>query len=402
MGLLPDGKTTAEKIAVKNGVSFYRINSDKFKTTRVDVFFVDNLRKESASGNALLPAMMKRGCIAYPGARELERKLEELYGADLDGDVIKKGETQFVSFHVSHISERYTAGDVNLFDECGKLLMCMLENPLLEGDGFKKSLFAQERDNMVDYIRARVNDKIRFSFTRCIEEMCSGEPYAISEDGSEADALLLTPQNTLSLYNKMMETYPAYVYISGEADDGSIQRLIDSFLVSKRGRVKNIETACVQKNVKEVKRIDETMDVSQGKLCMGFRTHVDPSSPDYYPLVVYNGILGGDTHSKLFQNVREKASLAYYTQSVLEKYKGLMVIMSGIEAENRKKAEKIILKQVEEMKKGNISEGEIKATKKALETGMKSIQDSQGAIVDYFMSQHGLKPNAENGKEEKA
>ena len=382
------GKTTAEKLAEKNGVIFYRINSDKFKTTRVDVFFLDELKKERASGNALLPLLMKRGCSAYPSVKELEKKLEELYGADLDGGVIKKGELQFLAFHVSHISDRYTGGDEKLFDECGKLLQCMLENPLVEGNGFKESLFKQERDNMVDYIRSRVNDKMRFSFSRCIEEMCSGEPYAVNEEGSEEDVLLLTPQNTLELHQEMIHTYPAYAYISGQVDDRSLERFIDSFLATSRDSIKPISTQCVQKEAKEVKRVDENMDVNQGKLCLGFRTNIDPCSPDYYPLVVYNGILGGDTNSKLFRNVREKASLAYYAQSVLEKYKGLMIIMSGIEAENRGKAEKIILEQVEDMKKGNLSEADLKAAKNALETGTRAMQDSQGAIVDFFMSQN--------------
>ncbi len=384
----PAGKTTAEKLAVKNGVTFYRINSDKFKTTRVDLFFVDRLQKERASGNALLPAMMKRGCVSHPSVKALETELEKLYGADLDGGIIKKGEMQFIGFHMSHINDRYTLGNERLFEECSKLLLCTLEKPLIEGDGFKKSLFIKERDNMVAYIRSRVNDKMRFSFSRCVEEMCAGEPYAIPEDGTEEDALLLTPQNTYTLYEEMMKTYPAYVYISGQVDDSSIQRFMDSFPDLGRGDVKKVSPACVQKEVKDVKYVEESMEISQGKLCLGFRTHIEPSSPDYFPMVVFNGILGGDPHSKLFQNVREKESLAYYAQSVIEKYKGLMVIMSGIEADNRNKAEEIILKQVEDMKKGRISQEEIGATLNALTTGMKSMQDSQGSIVDFFMSQH--------------
>ncbi|MGI6622378.1 MAG: EF-P 5-aminopentanol modification-associated protein YfmF [Acetivibrionales bacterium] len=381
------GKTTAEKLAVRNGITFYRINSDKFKTARADLFFVDDLVKERASANALIPMIIKRGCAKYPGVKELESKLEELYGADIDGSVVKKGELQFIGFHMSHISDRYTNGE-RLFDECCDLLMCMLENPMKEDGGFKKSLFTQERDNLVDYIRSRVNDKMRYSLTRCLEEMCEGEPFAIPGDGTEEGALLLSPQNTLEIYEQMVSSYPAYAYISGQVDDKSIQRFIDGFLARDRGNVKKINTECVSKDVKQIKRLDEKMDVSQGKLCMGFRTHVSPVSEDYFPMVVYNGILGGDTHSKLFRNVREKASLAYYAQSVLEKYKGLMIIMSGIESANRAKAEEIILKQVEAMEQGDFSEEDIEAAKKSLETGMKSMQDSQSGIVDFFMSQH--------------
>lgn len=381
------GKTTAEKLAVRNGITFYRINSDKFKTARADLFFVDDLVKERASANALIPMIIKRGCAKYPGVKELESKLEELYGADIDGSVVKKGELQFIGFHMSHISDRYTNGE-RLFDECCDLLMCMLENPMKEDGGFKKSLFTQERDNLVDYIRSRVNDKMRYSLTRCLEEMCEGEPFAIPGDGTEEGALLLSPQNTLEIYEQMVSSYPAYAYISGQVDDKSIQRFIDGFLARDRGNVKKINTECVSKDVKQIKRLEEKMDVSQGKLCMGFRTHVSPVSEDYFPMVVYNGILGGDTHSKLFRNVREKASLAYYAQSVLEKYKGLMIIMSGIESANRAKAEEIILKQVEAMEQGDFSEEDIEAAKKSLETGMKSMQDSQSGIVDFFMSQH--------------
>lgn len=75
------------------------------------MFFVDDLSKERASGNAILPLMMKRGCESYPSVKELEGKLEELYGADIDGGVTKKGERQFIGFHMSHISDRYTKGE---------------------------------------------------------------------------------------------------------------------------------------------------------------------------------------------------------------------------------------------------------------------------------------------------
>jgi len=51
--------------------------------------------------------------------------------------------------------------------------------------------------------------------------------------------------------------------------------------------------------------------------------------------LVYNSILGGGLHSKLFQNVREKAGLAYYAFSRLEKFKGLMVVSCGIEIKTK-------------------------------------------------------------------
>ena len=217
--------------------------------------------------------------------------------------------------------DRY-ANNERLFDSCSDLLMCMLEKPLIDDSGFKKSLFRQERDNLIAFIRSRINDKINFSLTRCIEEMCEGEPYAIPDDGTEEGALLLDPKISMDIYKEMISTYPAYVYFSGDIDDKSIKRFIDNFLSGRRSSIKRIDSTNIKKSITSVKKINEKMDVNQGKLCMGFRTNIEPSSQDYYSLVVYNAILGGSTHSKLFRNVREKESLAYYAQSVLENIKG--------------------------------------------------------------------------------
>ncbi|NLW03228.1 MAG: insulinase family protein [Clostridiaceae bacterium] len=381
-------KTTAEKLAEKDGIAFYRINSNKFKTNRVDIFFLDCLERQRASANAIIPSVLKRGCKEFATQKELEARLEELYGASVDGSCNKKGETQIVSFHMSHIADSFTSGRDKLFDQCSQLLMCILKNPVVEDNGFKVSVFRQERDNLIDYIRSRINDKMRFSFFRCIEEMCSGEAFAIPDEGYEEDALLLTPQKTFAIYQEMIASYPCFVYMSGSIDDESAHRFIEQFSQITRTGIKRVEFPDTEKTVKEVKRVDESMNVNQGKLCLGFRTNIAPSSADYYPLVVYNGILGGDVHSKLFRNVREKASLAYFAQSILEKYKGLMLIMSGIEKENRDKAEEIILRQFEDVRKGKITREEMDATKKSLRTGIKAMQDSQGAIVDFFLSQH--------------
>ncbi len=86
--------------------------------------------------------------------------------------------------------------------------------------------------------------------------------------------------------------------------------------------------------------------------------------------------------------MREKESMAYFAFSRLEKFKGLMVVCSGIDISNREKAEKVIAEQLTAIRNGDISDFEMDATKKTFETGIKSMQDSQGAMVDFFLSQH--------------
>jgi len=373
-----------------NGVHFYRIESDKFKTARTDIFFTDRLSEDTASANALVPALLKRGCEKFPTSLMLERKLEDLYGASLDYQVYKKGETQVIHMGVAHVADRYASGGEALFKESADLLTHILMKPVFKNSLFPADVFSQEKANLLDGIRSRINDKIRYASMRCIQEMCKGEEFAIQAEGSEESAAKLDEAFVTEAWRKIVFHCPAYVYLSGEINDQDAEEWINTFsLIPRDVKIHKNKEEQIDRT-RQVQYITEKMDVNQGKLSMGFRTHVQPTSKDWPALMVYNGILGGDLHSKLFQNVREKASLAYYASSRLERNKELMFINSGIEAENREKAETIILEQFEDMKRGNISDDEFNATMRSLETAFKATQDSQQGIVEYCLSQNML------------
>lgn len=377
-------------IGKENGIHFYRIESDKFKTARTDIFFTDVLTEDTASANALFPAILKRGCEKYPTSLALERKLEDLYGASLDYQVYKKGETQVIHMGVAHVADRYASGGEALFKESADLLLQILTKPVLENGLFQINVFAQEKANLLDGIRSRINDKIRYSSMRCIQEMCKGEAFSIQAEGSEESAALLNESIVTEAWKKIVFGSPAYVYLSGDITEKDTKAWMDTFSSIPRKILATTNDENHSRKMRPVQHITEKMDVNQGKLSMGFRTYVEPTSKDWPALMVYNGILGGDLHSKLFQNVREKASLAYYASSRLERNKGLMFINSGIEAENREKAETIILEQFEDMKRGIISDDEFNATMRSLETVFKATQDSQQGIVEYCLSQNLL------------
>jgi predicted Zn-dependent peptidase len=178
-----------------------------------------------------------------------------------------------------------------------------------------------------------------------------------------------------------------YVFVSGDLKPEQIEYIKDNLFKIKRDVEIDIKEAEIEVAVDKVKNVIETFDVNQGKLSLGFRTNTYPNDEEYYKLILYNSILGGGVQSKLFQNVREKEGLAYYVFSRLEKFKGLMVISSGIEIANKDKTIKIINEQLEEIVKGNITEYEYEAAQKSIETGIKSIKDSQLQLVDFYLSQ---------------
>ncbi len=380
---------TVNKIHEKNGIAFFHIHSNKFKTVRLDIFLVQSLDNGKTSRNALIPYILKRGSRSYPTQQELSLRLEELYGAGLEVAIHKKGENQLIHLSSNFVSDQFTANETSLFDETGSLMLEVLTGPVLDDVGlFRRDYFEQEKENLIQRIKSRVNDKMHYAMKRCMEEMCKGEPFAIYEDGDEQNVKTLSREALQEGYCELLEQSPVYVYVSGNVRDDDLYKFIHKFDSLKRNEVNSLKRPLIIKETNEVRRVEEPMDVSQGKLCLGFRTQIEASSPDYYPLAIYNGVLGGGVHSKLFQNVREKESLAYSAFSRLEKFKGLLVICSGIDISQREKAEKIIMEQLKAIQEGSVSDMEMEATKKSLDTGLESMQDSQGGVVDFYLSQH--------------
>ncbi len=376
------------KIGSFNGIDIYKIRSEKFKTNTINVFFHDNLNHERATKNALLPAVLRRGCKSFPSLQDIALYLEELYGAIFDCGVVKKGETQIVHFYMEFISDRYTGDDESLFEKAYRLLYEIITQPVLENEVFRTDYVEQEKENLRKLIEGRINDKLQYAVDKCLEEMCKDEPFSIYEYGSVDDLKDIDSNGLYEYYIRtFLPTLPVSIFITGDVEDGKIQGMMDLFSGMKRGPVKHVVSTPVKKDVKEIRHVTEKMNVNQGKLSIGFRTNIGPSDEEYNSLIVYSSILGGGPHSKLFQNVREKASLAYYAFSRLERFKGLMVISSGIEAENKDKALEIIFDQIEDMKKGNITDYEFDSAIKYLENGLKSMRDSQLQIVDYYLSQ---------------
>ncbi len=385
------GSATVEEQVTKvdsfDGIDIYKIRAEKFKTNSINIFFEDTLKRECATKNALVPAVLRRGTQNLNTFRDIALYLEELYGASFDCGVSKKGGRQIIQFYIDHISDKYTGEKSELLNKCFSLLFEIITRPILEDGVFRADYVNQEKENLKKIIEGRINDKMQYSVDRCLEETCKGEPFSIYEYGFIEDLSAIDGKNLYEHYKDMLETFPMKVFVAGDIEDSALKSVIEKLKGLKRSNIKEQVILPVQKKVDEVRNVTEALDITQGKLSLGFRTNISSSDKAYYALLVYNSILGGGIHSKLFQNVREKESLAYYSFSRLEKFKGLMVISCGIEFQNKDKALEIILEQLDEMKKGNISNYEFNASIKSIHTGLESLKDSQIQMVDFFLSQ---------------
>jgi predicted Zn-dependent peptidase len=375
------------KISEINGIKVYNIKSNRFKTNTINVFFQDNLNVASVALNALFPSVLRRGCKDLPTIKDINLYLEELYGAVFDCGVVKKGEKQIIHFYFEYVSDKYTSDGDRNFEEALNFILNIIYNPALQDSSFNEQYVEQEKSNLKMLIESRTNDKVQYALDRCYELMCKDEPFGLYEFGTVKQIDSITPKGLYKHYKEKVSSLPIDIFITGELYDSDIEFLNKSLSNIERSAPKSLIASIVKKYVDKVSYFEDEMDVNQAKLSLGFRTNITSKEDDYYSLMVYSGILGGGMHSKLFQNVREKAGLAYYLFAGLEKFKGLMIIGGGIDIKERDHAKELIMKQLDEIQEGNITDYEFDATIKSLETGIQSLKDSQLQVVDFYLSQ---------------
>lgn len=368
---------------ITEGVNLRFVPVRHFKTNRITVFFRTPIKRENVTKISLLRQVMKRGSVNYPTITEIAKELEEMYGANLSGGIRKKGDTELFYFSVEYIADRFTGE--NLTDRAISLLREIIFNPYTENGGFSEEYLKQEKVNLKNYIDGIINDKREYAQVRCLSEMFEGDPYGIFEYGYIEDFDGITSQNLYEFYKDIISKANIEVFVSGTFDDEKVsEKIKKEFMFSPREQ-ENIETQII-KNREDVKHFTERMDVTQSKLCIGFSCDTDYKSVDYYAFMLYNMVLGGSPYSKLFNNVREKMSLAYYVSSRIDKMKGFMLISSGIENDKYDDAYKEIMNQMQKILMGDISDSEIFSAKKALSNSINSLRDSLVGMEDFYMS----------------
>ncbi|NLI60143.1 MAG: insulinase family protein [Clostridiales bacterium] len=364
-------------------IKLHVIPDEKFKTVYISYCFHRGL-DEDYTYNALVPAVLKRGCKGYENQKKIGEFLEEQFGSRFNTGIQKKGERQILRFTMDLVNESYVGKD-GLLAQAFYFLNRIITKPVQEGSGFRKDYVSQEKENLKNMIQAMINDKMQYSMERCIQEMCKEEKYARYVYGSVEELNSLDPDRLYAVYQDMLATSPLDIFVVGDVDVEKVEMLIKNSLDLDRAQTKLIPDTIIKKVGIKQREVIEEMDVSQAKLNIGFRTNTSFNHAEYFPLVLYTSILGGGPHSKLFINVREKSSLAYYAFARLEKFKGLMLIGSGIDQKHYHQALKIIMEQIKDMEEGKISDSEFTAATNAIITSLKVAKDDPGQLVDYYL-----------------
>ncbi|WP_243386930.1 EF-P 5-aminopentanol modification-associated protein YfmF [Bacillus kexueae] len=375
-----------EKTSSVHGMTLHTVQTKKFKTNALILKLKSPLVEEDVTHRAILPYVLQRGTKSYPTTGELRKYLDDLYGSFLHVDLSKKGENHIITFRLEIPNERYLTDSPPLLEEGLRLLSEVILNPRMENGYFDHEIVEQEKRTLSQRIQAAYDDKMRYANLRLVQEMCKNEPYRLHVNGEREQIAAISTESLTNYYQKVVKEDEIDLYVVGDVSHEEVEQITSSYFKFQARQPVLIKQDSYKGEISE-KEIIEEQDVKQGKLNIGFRTHTRFQDEDYFALQLFNGIFGGFSHSKLFINVREKASLAYYAASRVESHKGLLMVMSGIEVGNYEKTVTIIKEQMEAMKAGEYSDKEINQTKAVIQNQLLETIDTAYGMVELLYHQ---------------
>lgn len=372
---------------IGEGTEFCKVQAEGFKTACATISFMLPLSTD-ASKFALVPNILTRSSEKYPTLTMLEKKLASLYGAEIVADVSKIGEHQVMKLGVACIDDRFALDNESIVTECCRLLFELVFKPKLINGVFDIDEVESEKRLLSEQLGAEMSDKRAYAKNRLEEIMFEDELYGIHRLGTVDDINKITPEELTEAYKALLENSKIVVAVSanGSIDTTNIEKLFKEYEQSIKRDVLLSETVFVEE-AEDVTYVKETAPVKQGKLVMGFRLGMKDRNDNYAARRIMSDVFGGNPNSKLFKVVREEMSLCYYCSARMLRAKGIMLVQSGIESFNEEKAKNAILDQLEEIKKGNFTEEDLDASKKALEDAFKGVSDNPEALDSWFTTQ---------------
>lgn len=372
------------------------LQTDKFKTNCLSVNLLTPLSRETAAKNALIPAVLCRGTATLPDMAAIASKLDSLYGARIKPFIRKKGEIQVIGLYGDFADDAFIPEKSDILEQITGLMGEMLLMPKTHGGLLMREYVESEKEQLLDQIRGRINDKRGYSIQRLFENMCAMEEYSTDKLGTESEAESVTTNALTRHYHEILTSSPIEIFYCGSAEPSRVKTAVTAAFASlpRSEEEPDMGTDIRMNSLEEAPRyFEDSLQVTQGKLAIGFRLGECMEEPNSAAIRVFNAVYGGSATSKLFMNVREKLSLCYFASSFVDLHKGILAVSSGIEFEKYDAALNEILSQLDAVKRGDISDYEISAAKSSVASDYRAIEDSPLALEDFYLNQTLIGPD---------
>lgn len=367
--------------------NIYKINNEKFKSIYFSVNFTMPVNKKQISENSLLSAILGKSCDKYKTQKEMQKYLYSLYGANFDVGIERFGDLYNIEFRCECINKEFLPGKEDVVNEVLEFLYNIIYKPDIKNNTFNKEIIEREKEFVLNKIREVKDDKLRYGVRKMEELMCKNEPFSIYVYGDEDDILKITEEDLYKRYTEVINNSAITVIVSGNLSGyDDIETRINNIFGNKLTSNLDYKELIYDKKEKHQKEeIIESQETTQSVLTYGLRIN-NINSNDFYKLSVYNALLGGTPSSKLFQNFREKESLAYTVRSRYYRFKDIIIIYAGIQKENYEKAKKVLENEINLIKEGKVTDEEFNASKQSIISNLKEWNDSKIALSKMFIS----------------
>ena len=365
------------------GITLRCYPDQRFKHGCLSVQLVRPMCREEAALNALLPAVLLRGCSSCPDLRDITLRLDDLYGAAVGTQVRRVGDYQTTGFYASFIEDRYAMEGDAVLAPMVSFLKELLLDPVKEDGAFRADFVEGEKKNLISTIEAQLNDKRAYAMEQMMRRMCREDTFGLSRLGEKEDVAAITPKALFDHYQNILRTSRIDVFYVGSAPANQVAELIREMLGGIERNYVNLPAQTGFHNCPGGS-YEEQMEVAQGKLCMGFTSPVTIRDEGYVAMQLLNLVFGGGMTSKLFMHIRETLSLCYAIGSGYHGSKGIISVSAGIDSSRSKQVQGEVLAQLEACCRGDITQEELTAAKQAMRAGILSTPDAPATIEGYY------------------
>lgn len=384
-----------ETFSLFPGITLRCYRDARFKQGCLSLQLVRPMCRQEAGLNALIPAVLLRGCDSAPDLRSITHRLDDLYGASIGTLVRRVGDYQTTGLYCSFISDRFAMAGDGVLMPMLDFLEQLLFHPVLEKGAFSEGFVESEKKNLICAIEAQRNDKRAYASAQLLKRMCAGDSFGVPRLGEAAEVKKITAKSAYDHYQKILEESRIDLFYVGQTEPALVAERLRALFAPLKRRYRPLP-AQSPLHPAEGGTHREQMEVSQGKLAMGFTTDITVTDPRFAAMQVCNMVFGGGMTSKLFMNIREKQSLCYDIGSGYHGSKGIVTVSAGIDCNKFDLVQGQILAQLEACCQGQISENELTSAKEAVFSSLRSTHDSPGAIENYYattaLSGLGLTP----------
>ena len=362
------------------GVNLHFLQSKKFKTNKIKVRFSSPLDENIVAARVLVACMMETANQKYPTSQLFREKLASLYGVELSTSVSKRGRVHYVDLNISFVRDDFLSKKNVLTDEVLDIIETIFFLPLVVEDHFDSDTFDVEKKNTISDLESEIEEPYYYAHGQLNQLFFEDETIGMSRLGKVDLARQETAQSSLEQFHQMLQLDNIDFFFIGDFNEVAIVDRVNQFEFKPRDN--NLSVTYQQPFTNVVREKLEQKQNQQSILELGYHFSTQYGESLHIPLVVLNGMLGAFSHSRLFQIIREKEGLAYTISSHFDIFTGFMRVFAGIDKESRTKVMTLIMRQLNDLKRGKFTESELQLTKEMLVNTTLLVQDRQNTLIE--------------------